>query len=258
MFTLIQQGGLVMWVILAGGAVALFVFMERFFHVHRAKIKTDDFLKGIRNILRRGNINEAVSICDDTPGPAAYIVRAAILHYDRGREVIALDGVIHTRQRYRPWFHRPLDGEAHELWLDDAYRAVRDAVALAGPRLAIEVTRVGPLVRVTLARSETEDRDRVPRDPRSAWRFAAEIDAVTGVLTLDPDDGAWRSATVDVRFRTATTDGRTLRGHLALEATLEALGRAPPLHAPPGSEPLPERRRLQTERDELLDGLAAR
>ena len=89
MFTLIQQGGLVMWVILAGGAIALVVFLERFFHVHRAKIKTDDFLRGICNILRRGNVNEAISICDDTPGPAAYIVRAAILHYDRNREVIA-------------------------------------------------------------------------------------------------------------------------------------------------------------------------
>lgn len=89
MFTFIQQGGLVMWVILAGGTVALAVFLERFFHVHRAKIKTADFLKGICNILRRGNVNEAVSICDDTPGPAAHIVRAAILHYDQNREVIS-------------------------------------------------------------------------------------------------------------------------------------------------------------------------
>jgi len=89
MFTLIQQGGLIMWVILSGGAIALAVFLERFFHVHRAKIKTDDFLKGICNILRRGNVNEAISICDDTPGPAAYIVRTAILHHDRDRELIS-------------------------------------------------------------------------------------------------------------------------------------------------------------------------
>ncbi|MDD5679172.1 MAG: MotA/TolQ/ExbB proton channel family protein [Kiritimatiellae bacterium] len=89
MFTLIQQGGLIMWVILSGGAVTLFVFLERFFHVHRAKIKTDDFLKGICNILRRGNVNEAISICEDTPGPVAYIVRAAVLHHNQSRELIA-------------------------------------------------------------------------------------------------------------------------------------------------------------------------
>jgi len=89
MFTLMQQGGLIMWALAAGGAIALFVFLERFFHVHRARIKTDDFMKGICNILRRGNVNEAVSICADTPGPAACIVRAAILHHDRNREMIS-------------------------------------------------------------------------------------------------------------------------------------------------------------------------
>ncbi|MBI2437880.1 MAG: MotA/TolQ/ExbB proton channel family protein [Lentisphaerae bacterium] len=88
MFMLMQQGGVITWLLLAGGAIALVVFLERFFHVHRAKIKTDDFIKGICNILRRGNIAEAVSICDDTPGPTAYIVRAAILHHDQGRELI--------------------------------------------------------------------------------------------------------------------------------------------------------------------------
>lgn len=89
MLTLIQQGGPITWLLLAAGAVAMFVFLERFFHVHRAKIKTDDFLKGVCNILRRGNVAEAISICDDTPGPVAYIVRAAILHRDQGREALA-------------------------------------------------------------------------------------------------------------------------------------------------------------------------
>ena len=89
MLSTIQQGGPVVWVILGGGAVALFVFVERFLHVHRARIKTDDFVNGVCNILRRGNINEAISICDDTPGPAAYVVRSAILHRDLSRDLIA-------------------------------------------------------------------------------------------------------------------------------------------------------------------------
>ncbi|MBI2441652.1 MAG: MotA/TolQ/ExbB proton channel family protein [Lentisphaerae bacterium] len=88
MFTLVQQGGLITWVLLAGGAVALVVFLERFFHVHRARIKTDDFLKGICNILRRGNVAEALSICDDTPGPTAHLVRTAIVQREKPREVI--------------------------------------------------------------------------------------------------------------------------------------------------------------------------
>lgn len=88
MFTLMQQGGGVLWVILASGVVVLVVFLERAFHVHRAKIKTDDFLKGVCNILRRNNIDEAISICEETPGPVAFMVRAAILHRDQDREMI--------------------------------------------------------------------------------------------------------------------------------------------------------------------------
>ncbi len=78
MFSLLQTGGWVMGVILGCGALAVFVFLERFLHIHRARIKTDDFLKGICNILRRGNIEEALTICDETPGPAAHLVQTAI------------------------------------------------------------------------------------------------------------------------------------------------------------------------------------
>ncbi|MFC1461263.1 MotA/TolQ/ExbB proton channel family protein [Verrucomicrobiota bacterium] len=88
MFTLMQQGGGMLWLILASGIVVVVVFVERAFHVHRAKIKTDDFLKGVCNILRRNNIDEAMSICEETPGPVAFMVRAAILHRDQNRDMI--------------------------------------------------------------------------------------------------------------------------------------------------------------------------
>jgi len=76
----INSGGGVMWLILAGGFIALVIFLERFFHLHRAQIKIDDFLNGITTNLTRGNDLEAISICDQTPGPAAHLVRTALLH----------------------------------------------------------------------------------------------------------------------------------------------------------------------------------
>lgn len=91
MITFLQQGGTITWLIAIMGVVALIVFLERALHLHRAKIKTDDFLKGICNILRRNNIAEAMSICEETPGPVAYIVRAAIRHRNQGR-----DGIEHA------------------------------------------------------------------------------------------------------------------------------------------------------------------
>lgn len=80
MMTWINSGGPVMWLILACGFIALVVFLERLFHLHRAQIKVDDFLNGITTNLTRGNDLEAITICDQTPGPAAHLVRTALLH----------------------------------------------------------------------------------------------------------------------------------------------------------------------------------
>lgn len=86
MFDLLRQGGLVAWIIMGCGAAALVMFLERLLHLHRARIKSEDFIAGICNNLRRGNVNEALAICDDTPGPVAVIVRAAILNRHAGKE----------------------------------------------------------------------------------------------------------------------------------------------------------------------------
>ncbi len=77
---MVKQGGPVLWVIMAAGLLAFIVFLERALHLHRARIKSEDFLKGIMNILSRGNVTEALTICEETPGPVAYLVRTAILH----------------------------------------------------------------------------------------------------------------------------------------------------------------------------------
>lgn len=80
MFDLLRQGGLIGWIILGCGGFALMLFLERLLQLHRARIKSEDFIAGICNNLRRGNVNEALAICDDTPGPVAVIVQAAILN----------------------------------------------------------------------------------------------------------------------------------------------------------------------------------
>jgi biopolymer transport protein ExbB len=83
-----RQGGPVLWIIVLSGLFALAVFIERGLHLHRARIRSDDFLKGILNILKRRNIKEALTICEETPGPVAYIVKTAILHRDDQREAV--------------------------------------------------------------------------------------------------------------------------------------------------------------------------
>jgi biopolymer transport protein ExbB len=88
MFALLKQGGPMVILILISGLVALAVFLERVLHLHRARIKSEDFLRGICNNLARGNTAEAVTICDETPGPVAYIVRTAIVNREAGLDAM--------------------------------------------------------------------------------------------------------------------------------------------------------------------------
>jgi biopolymer transport protein ExbB len=89
MLFLIENGGPVMWLLLVCSVLAGMIFLERLLHLHRAQIGAEDFLNGIFNIVNRNNIAEAVSICDETPGPVAHIARAAVLQHQGSREAIA-------------------------------------------------------------------------------------------------------------------------------------------------------------------------
>ena len=83
---LVTNGGPVIWGILAASAVAVVVFIQRVLHYHRAQINSMEFLNGVRNVLKRDNVVEALSICDATPGPVARLVKVAILNREKGRE----------------------------------------------------------------------------------------------------------------------------------------------------------------------------
>jgi biopolymer transport protein ExbB len=83
---LLSNGGPVMWLLVLASAAAVAVFVERMLHFHRAQINSAEFLNGVRTVLKRANVVEAISICDATPGPVARLVKAAIVSRDQGRE----------------------------------------------------------------------------------------------------------------------------------------------------------------------------
>ncbi|HBC87207.1 MAG TPA: biopolymer transporter ExbB [Lentisphaeria bacterium] len=86
---ILVDGGPVMWLILACSVIATFIFLEKLFYLHRVQVNVGDLVRGLINVLKRGNIVEAVSLCDDTPGPAAHVLRSAILSYEQGEEDVA-------------------------------------------------------------------------------------------------------------------------------------------------------------------------
>jgi biopolymer transport protein ExbB len=81
-----MAGGPVLWVILVCGVVGFIVYVERSLHLHRARIRYDDFLAGLYNVLKRDNIEEAIAICRETEGPVSQLVRTAIMHRNDGRD----------------------------------------------------------------------------------------------------------------------------------------------------------------------------
>src|SRR5438477_6338704 len=83
---LLTHGTLMTWLLLALSAIVIVVFIERVLHFHRAQINSMEFLNGVRNVLKRDNVVEALSICEATPGPVARLVKTAILNRERGRE----------------------------------------------------------------------------------------------------------------------------------------------------------------------------
>lgn len=98
LFDKFQQGGLVMWPLFALSFVALVVFVERLLFLHRNHIHSKEFLAGIENSLEKGRLIEALTICQDTPGPAASMVKAGLMHFRESdaeiREVVREAAVV--------------------------------------------------------------------------------------------------------------------------------------------------------------------
>jgi biopolymer transport protein ExbB len=79
-FTLLTRGGPMMWVVLIMAVAGIVLFIERTLYLHRGQIRSTAFVDGIKNILAKRRIVEALTVCEETPGPVAAVVKAALLH----------------------------------------------------------------------------------------------------------------------------------------------------------------------------------
>lgn len=84
----ILQGGPVMYPLLFVSLLGFVLFIERSLYLHKGQIGTEDFLSGIKNLVRKKRLVEALTLCEDTPGPLARIVKSALLHYGESRASI--------------------------------------------------------------------------------------------------------------------------------------------------------------------------
>lgn len=69
-----------MWLLVVLGLAAVVVFVERALFLHRGQINSTEFLNGIKNLLQKDRLMEALTLCEETPGPVANLVKAGLQH----------------------------------------------------------------------------------------------------------------------------------------------------------------------------------
>lgn len=79
-YSVFAKGGPVMWLLVMLGLAALVVFAERALFLHRSQIRSTEFLNGIKNLLQKDRLMEALTLSEETPGPVAKLVKAGLRH----------------------------------------------------------------------------------------------------------------------------------------------------------------------------------
>lgn len=84
----LRIGGPLLWLIILLGVAALCAFLARRAQLINDRTDVTDFLRGIFNLLQKGNDTEALNQCDITPGPVAKIASVAIRRRRESAEVL--------------------------------------------------------------------------------------------------------------------------------------------------------------------------
>ena len=79
-YSVFAKGGPVMWLLFLLGLVAVVIFIERALFLHRGQIRSTEFLNGIKNLLQKDRLMEALTLSEETPGPVAQLVKSGLRH----------------------------------------------------------------------------------------------------------------------------------------------------------------------------------
>lgn len=79
-----------MWVLLVLGFIGVMLFIERTLYLHRGHIRAKAFVDGIKNALAKRRLVEALTLCEEAPGPIPAVVKAALLHADDPNDAMRL------------------------------------------------------------------------------------------------------------------------------------------------------------------------
>ena len=75
-----ELGGPMMLPLALLAAAGALIFLERLLYLHKGQIRAVEFVAGIKTVLKRRRLLEAVTICDESYGPIPRVVKAALLN----------------------------------------------------------------------------------------------------------------------------------------------------------------------------------
>lgn len=88
MFDFMIKGGWVMWPILICSLLAMAIFFERMFYLKSIKTKSKKYVFRVKNLVKKGSIELAISSCRKNPTPIAKIMLTGLMKFGRGRKEI--------------------------------------------------------------------------------------------------------------------------------------------------------------------------
>jgi len=84
----VGQTNVMLAVIVLCSVICVAVFIERLLYLKKIDLDTDTLLVELKGSIERGDVVEAIQLCEKRPGAVSNVIRAGISHHERGKEYI--------------------------------------------------------------------------------------------------------------------------------------------------------------------------
>jgi biopolymer transport protein ExbB len=85
---ILAKGGFMMIPIILSSIIAIAILVERLISLRKIAINARTFVLQVKNLVLREQVNDAILLCKQTPGPISAITKAGLVKRNRSREEI--------------------------------------------------------------------------------------------------------------------------------------------------------------------------
>lgn len=88
MVDILEQGGVIMWIIISLSVVAAVIIIERLLFFRKIRLDEEKMINRLKSTLQKSHFDEALSICENNPSPITNLMRVGIEHRSYPSETI--------------------------------------------------------------------------------------------------------------------------------------------------------------------------